>query len=65
MTTTIRLPERLVETIDTIVSTDYRYTSRRHLLECALREWLEEHWSSRQAEGARGVGNSDSAPVEN
>jgi metal-responsive CopG/Arc/MetJ family transcriptional regulator len=43
MTTTIRLPQSLIETVDGIVSSDFRYSSRSHLIECVLQGFVADY----------------------
>ena len=55
MTTTIRLPQDLIETIDGIVSSDYRYSNRSHLIECVLHGFLSDYDQNDDAEEADDV----------
>jgi len=43
MTTTIRLQRHLIDTIDGIVASDYRYSNRTHLIECVLRGFVSDY----------------------
>ena len=59
VTTTVRLPEDLIEGVDEVLAEQREYRSRSHLMESLLQDWLDGEDGEEDPQGDLPFGEND------